>query len=722
MRKCFAALLAFVMLFGLIGCADNGKMAPLETPHISETESTVTSTASESSQDSAQNVTTIVEDTIEAEPENTSVSEVLETEPEITAAQVTTQAVATVTATTATAAEITTSANITEQINVNPASGVMYALSNVNVRRSAFASSERMGHLNKGDRVEITGVTDNGWIRIKFKNDECFVNSKYLSDKKPVEATAQTTIQTTVKTAAATAAQTGKTQSQTKASDEAHKAAKEDEGNIGFTLSGELVMSKDLGYKVSKSLAKAYKRVGNTNPISSNVFFADPTTVEYEGRLYVYGTCDSQEFIKNGKKGGNTYGSICTLSCFSTDDMKNWTYHGDIPVKDICKWTWCSWAPSIVKKENPDGKMEFFLYFANSGGGIGVMKSDSPTGPWVDPIGKPLVSPNTNELSSDPVCWCFDPGVCVDDDGVGWLAFGGGDPMHDGESGLQTGNCRIVKLGEDMVSLASKMVVIQAPYHFEANEINFINGKYVLTYCSNWFARDEWSNKYKAAKPDLCTMCYMVSSNPLKASSWEYKGEYIKNPTAYGYPFSNNHTNVIKFGEKYYAFYQNVLLLKNMNIEGADGYRSVGVDEIDVDEKTHTFKFKRMSDKGAEQIKNYNVFKVSQAETCNTCMGISYKKNKNRFVAVTSKGGWSAIRSADFGSGVKQFAAAVKGKGVIEIRVDRLEGEKIGEIQFDTGSDFKTVYCNLEKTVSGTKDLYFVFGGAFEFDEWQFAK
>lgn len=701
MKKQFAALLAAAMLLGLCGCTQSNEKTPLETPSDSANEPLVTTVAIEN------DVGTDTPESIETEPTATEAStEAAEETTELTTSAVTEQTTEPVTTVT-TQAATTASEMTTESVKIQPAEGVMYALSDVNVRRSADSASERMGHLSKGDSAVITGVTDNGWTRIKFKNGEYFVNSKYLSDKKPEAVTTAAAV-TTAK----------KTETQTKASEVSEKAPA---GKSSLTISGELIDSKDLGYKISGSLSKAYKTVGNSNPISSNIFFADPTAVEHDGRLYVYGTCDSQEFVKNGKKGSNTYGSINTLACFSTDDMKNWTYHGDIPVKDICKWTWCSWAPSIVKKDNAQGKTEFFLYFANSAGGIGVMKSDSPTGPWVDPIGKPLVSPNTNELSRDPVFWCFDPGVVVDDEGTGWLAFGGGDPMHDGESGLQTGNCRIVKLGDDMVSLASKMVVIEAPYHFEANELNYINGKFVLTYCSNWFARDEWSNKYKAAKPELCTMCYMVSSNPLKASSWEYKGEYVKNPTGYGYPFSNNHTHTHKFGDKYYLFYQNVLLLKNMALSGADGYRSVGVDEIEVNEKTLEFKFKRMSDKGAAQIKNYNPFAVSQAETCNVAAGIDYKKSAGRFVVTTTKNSWSVISDADFKDGANQFAASVKGKGIIELRIDKADGEKIGQLQFDTGSDFKTVVCELTKEVSGTHDLYFVFGGKFEFDEWQFA-
>lgn len=485
---------------------------------------------------------------------------------------------------------------------------------------------------------------------------------------------------------------------------------------------GETISSSDLGLAITASLKKAYKTVGDSNPISSNVFFADPTAVEYDGRLYVYGTCDQQEFKKNNGKGSNSYGSINSLACYSTDDMLNWTYHGTIPVTIYASWAGCSWAPSIVSRVNKDGETEFFLYFCNSGGGVGVLKSNSPTGPWHDPIGKPLVTNGIAELADDPVFWCFDPGVCIDESGVGWLAFGGGDAQHKGETGLNTGNCRIVKLGEDMVSLASKIQVIEAPYHFEANELNYINGKYILTYCSNWAARDEWPSKYKTDRPQLCTMCYMVSTDPLKPNKWEYKGEYVLNPTSFGYPFSNNHTHMQEYQGKYYLFYQNVSLLRNMNIDGADGYRSIGVNDITVNEKTGELTFSTMNDKGVAQIKNYDVFARSEAETCNVCAQTNFKKALNRIYVTTVDGSWSCITSADFGDGAKQFAASVLGKGIIEIRIDKKDGEVIGSVQFDTGDALKTVVAELDKEVSGVHDLYFVFGGEFSFDEWQFAK
>ena len=109
----------------------------------------------------------------------------------------------------------------------------------------------------------------------------------------------------------------------------------------------------------AQTLATDYKGSGNNNPISSNIFCADPTGLEYNGRLYVYGSNDHQEFMANGKKGDNTYGNIKSIVVFSTADMVNWTFHGTIDTKKICSgWVtnpWykgygVSWAPSLLSR------------------------------------------------------------------------------------------------------------------------------------------------------------------------------------------------------------------------------------------------------------------------------------------------------------------------------------------------------------------------------------
>src|SRR5687767_2998217 len=105
----------------------------------------------------------------------------------------------------------------------------------------------------------------------------------------------------------------------------------------------------------------------NANPLLDFIFTADPTAVEYNGRVYVYATNDHQQYEHVGKDGKNTYQHIRTLVMMSSDDMVNWTYHGLINTAALSPWSTNSWAPSITSRLEADGKTHFYLYYSNGG-------------------------------------------------------------------------------------------------------------------------------------------------------------------------------------------------------------------------------------------------------------------------------------------------------------------------------------------------------------------
>src|SRR5699024_10132918 len=125
------------------------------------------------------------------------------------------------------------------------------------------------------------------------------------------------------------------------------------------------------------------------------------------------------------------------------------------------KWATQSWAPAIASKKI-NGKDQFFLYFANNASGIGVLTSDTPIGPWKDPIGQPLIGREDQE--SEGVTWLFDPAVLVDDDGTGYLYYGGGVP--EGQD-VNPNTARVIQLADDMISTIGDPAVIPAPFMFE---------------------------------------------------------------------------------------------------------------------------------------------------------------------------------------------------------------------------------------------------------------
>ena len=386
-----------------------------------------------------------------------------------------------------------------------------------------------------------------------------------------------------------------------------------------------------------------YKDTRFNNPISPDFFCADPTAVEYNGRLYVYGTNDHQQFETAGSDVDNTYEKIKSLLVFSTADMVNWTYHGEINVDKVAPWITASWAPSIVSREEADGKTHFYLYFSNSGMGTGVITSTDPVTGWTDPLGHCLVTSDTPGLNDCPNP--FDPGAVIDDNGTGWLSFGAGK-ASDGTD-YMPGSVRIVKLGDDMVSFASDFKQIPAPYSFEASELNYINGTYVYTYCSDWNNHSEkWD--FDCPAPGGCGMVYMTTKTPLDPTSWKMMGECFRQPGEVGFDYSNNHTHMHKFNGKWYMFYHTLMLKHGMGITGS--YRSMGVDEIDVDEENVVITNTGGTKNGVTQNNIFSPYEEHSAAELVCTAQIDYDMTDPYAPIVSAKqsGSWTAVRGVQF--------------------------------------------------------------------------
>lgn len=492
---------------------------------------------------------------------------------------------------------------------------------------------------------------------------------------------------------------------------------------VAFTLTGNS----------NAQLLSSVKTSTNNNPLCVYNLIADPTAVEYNGRLYVYGTNDQQEFdVANGAN--NTYGKIQQLVCISTADMVNWTFHGTINVKSVCPWIWTSWAPSIASRLESDGKTHFYMYFTNSASGIGVMTSTSPVGPWKDPLGKALIDGRTPGLGT--MSNIIDPGVVIDEDGTGWLTFGGGDVNKDG-SKLLPGNARIVKLGANMISLSGSVKKIPAPYHFEANELNK-NGEYfVFSYSTNWDGdKSPWAT-YKGRgsypAPSTCSIVQMRTKTPLDESSWEYKGEILKNPGNFGYPWGNNHTHCQTFEGVNYLIYHTQWL--ETKLKKGSGYRSLAINKISVSSTNGIYGSATINDKGISQItaKCPNAYELNQAECTANSAGVSAKNygNGGNTVVVPKDGAWTMIRNLKFEEqSPKSITLTAKGTGTIEVHVGSLTSKAIAIADVNALS-MRAITVDIDDSVSPASslvdrsvDVYFVFKSVqnMTFDSWKFNK
>ena len=433
------------------------------------------------------------------------------------------------------------------------------------------------------------------------------------------------------------------------------------------------------------------------NPLLDFHYIADPTAIEYNGRLYVYGTNDHQQYEAGTPT--NSYEAINSLVVISTDDMVNWTYHGLIDVKGVAPWIMASWAPTIISKPQSDGTTLFSLYFSNSGTGSGVIQATSPLGPWTSPL--------TQNLTGG-----FDPGAVIDANGDGWLAYG-------------TGESYIVKLGDDLHSIAAGPVKLNAPYYFEANELNYIGGKYVHTYNNDWSDHEPWA--YGGTKPTACSMNYFTTTTPLDADSWTYGANYFKNTGENGMNYGNNHTHLHKYQDKWYLFYQSNDLEPSLGTNG--GFRSLFVDEIEVDETNVIISECTPTFTGVSAIKNLDPYAEQYAATCAATLGIVFdqaegnghtvaKVGSPNMTADTPTEGILEVRNVDFSTGLGSVKMLVKGNGSVSLRLDDKDGSDLLTVS-SSGDSWQTLTANYSGVVTGVHKVFFVMTGSVLFDTWQ---
>ncbi len=463
------------------------------------------------------------------------------------------------------------------------------------------------------------------------------------------------------------------------------------------------------------------KKIGDNNPIIAQRFMADPYAIYYEGKVYVYGSNDSDSLIAgdNGLYPKNQYSNIKSINCISSEDMLNWTDEGEIQVADdeikgkkgITKWASNSWAPAVCYNKVPDkvtGEMvtKFFLYFANSASSIGVLTSDSPTGPWTDPIGRPMI---THDMPGcEDVLWLFDPAVLVDEDGTAYIYFGGGVP--EGKE-VNPKTARVAKLNPSMTGIEGEPALIDAPYLFEDSGINKINGKYYYSYCTNW------SDAAEAAE-GRAQIAYMVSDNPM--GPFEYKGIMMKNP-GQSEDFStgawgNNHHCILKAWDGLYMFYHTPqyeidLGLKFDKEEGC-AYRTTYVDMVSVldDGSVVVEKMTRAGIKSS--VKNYDPYKANRA----FAWGEGVRTTDGNPPALVFSGKKSFV-------GINR--ARLNGKETNEFTINVIKSNSTGKMHLCAGGITEnkiiasvyvpetdsaiTLEALLEKSVNGISDIFIVY-------------
>ena len=458
---------------------------------------------------------------------------------------------------------------------------------------------------------------------------------------------------------------------------------------------------------------KAIKLPSENNPAVLHKFNADPAVLVYDDTVYIYCTNDMQQAEFSLGNADNAYDKINTLNVFSSKDLVNWTDCGIIKVagsSGAAKWARNSWAPAICTKKI-DGKDKFFLYFADSANGIGVLQADSPVGPFVDPIGKALVSRGMPTI--DKVYWLFDPAVIVDDDGTGYIYFGGG---HQAEF-IHPKSARCAKLTADMISLDGDPVEIDAPFLFEDSGINKFGDTYYYSYCSNWQGREGVQ-----ADPmvPVAVIAYMTSKNPL--GPFEYAGYTLENPgTSFG-AWGNNHHWIFTFRGKNYIAYHAQFVEKTLGLLKG-GYRHLVISDFKINDDG-SWPIQASTKAGVEQSGTFNPYTEVPAATM--CSSRNMIVSARQTLYALKDGAYVCVKGVDFAKG----PSTGSGTGRVVLKV--AEGHKGGSVEFRAGNLgngelLAKVEVGTEKTASAeftvpaekVTDLSIVLSGDVELVSWK---
>jgi len=433
------------------------------------------------------------------------------------------------------------------------------------------------------------------------------------------------------------------------------------------------------------------------NPIIQTMYTADPAPMIHNDTLFVFVGRDQENAPLNSYL-------MREYRLYSTTDMVNWTDHG--AVLRTSEVGWSVGDASAAQCIERNGKFYFYISTQNNtpdngGVSVGVMVADNIYGPYRDVLGKALV---TNQMTT----WArhswddLDPTVFIDDDGQAYLYWG-------------NGACYWAKLKEDMISLDGDITALdirdqsafcsrftEAPWVYKKNKL------YYMIYACGFPESIHYSTATNAKGP------------------WTYRGEIM----AVEGGSNTNHPGIIHYRGNSYFFYH------NDGLPGGHSYqRSVAVEQF-VYNADGTIPRMTMTQQGIlKGVGVLNPYRRTEAETIAWSEGITSRGDKKNGIYITSihNGDYIKVRDVDFGAkGPSEFMARTSSRyfgGTIELRIDSIEGEVIGELRVPyTGEWDNWVERSASvSNVTGKHDLYLIFKGRephelFNFDYWMFTE
>ena len=398
-----------------------------------------------------------------------------------------------------------------------------------------------------------------------------------------------------------------------------------------------------------------------------------------DGNLYLYGSYDDRDDVYCSEE----------YHVVSTPDMKHWTVHEtslrgkkipwfnnpDAPKDPVIDWSHPtpfiqklmanvsqdSMLEQFQKQENEekppllfapdciskDGK--YYLYFCMSDDSEGVAVSDSPTGPFQNPVQLPIGG--------------IDPAIFIDDDGSAYLYWG--QLFSHG-----------VKLNPDMVSfdkekIVDNLVTEEEHYFHEGSSMRKIGDTYYYVYAN-----------IEHGKPT--SLGYSTSKSPL--GPFTYQGVIIDNapcdPASW-----NNHGSIECVNGQWYIFYHRCS-------RGKEQYRRLCIEPITI-LPDGTIPEVKMTSQGpgrpfgsGETIYGYQACEVSGKVYIDT------DGEGSEYLSHIADGDRAVFRYAESENGFSKAVLNTLGKAEVKILLD---GKTAGMIQIEEDGEHELTFSEMSE-------------------------
>lgn len=465
------------------------------------------------------------------------------------------------------------------------------------------------------------------------------------------------------------------------------------------------------------------------NPISTYHYLADPSAAADDSTFYILTDVDDYSPQKNYDY------DIVGLNAFTSQDMKNWTDHGMVfrSKREFGDYPNNTWASGIAVH-----KGRIYIVYPNGASGVGMLTATSIDGPYTDPVKEThgvnyiAASYGSSVIGGcDGIAHCFDPGIFIEDDGTGYVIFGGG------ENGQRPygNNLDIIKFTENNGKITidkNSLTRVSAQNSFEAPYIHKKGNKYYLSFNTPPQVIDYgMADKITGPYTFVGTVIPGISSVPDAHNEG-----------------GNNHQGFAEFQGKWYAVYHDRRLVtadehpgsctqsgQCTNSPNKENHRSVSIDELTWNgDKMNKLTFTR---EGPKQIKNFDPYRTYKALTSSKQRNVRSRTDWTKgkpvvhvLTPLATKESWIRVSGVDFGNGAQNLrikAANVGDGNKIEIHTGSVSGTLAGSCELAKTSgwnDYADNDCEMSGLTGVVDQLFFVFKGSKDSTmgvlEWEF--